>query len=325
MKPLRIFVDFQAAPNVLEMLGEGTHPHELVFPRKPAQSVMHQAEPDPEIQKADIAFGQPDPDAIESASQLRWIHVSTSGITRYDNPRFRAAMGQRGIMVSNSASVYSEACATHALSFILANARCLPQALQTSPGNGTADWQKLRSACVPLGGQTVLIVGHGAIGRRLAEMLEPFQMRILGYRRSIRAEEKIPLITLEKAERVMALEADHVVNILPDSTETRHFFNEKRLGAMKQGSVFYNIGRGTTVDQEALLKQLQSGRIASAWLDVTDPEPLPKDHPLRLQPNCHITPHTAGGHQDEAKTLVRHFLRNFQSYVRGEPLADRVM
>lgn len=325
MKPLRIFVDFQAAPDVLEVLREGTHPHELVFPRKPAQSVMHQAEPDQEIQKVDIAFGQPDPDAIESASQLKWIHVSTSGITRYDNPRFRAAMGQRGIMVSNSASVYSEACATHALSFILANARCLPQALQTSPGNGTADWQTLRSACVPLEGQTVLIVGHGAIGRRLAEMLEPFHMRILGYRRSIRAEEKIPLITLEKAERVMALEADHVVNILPDSTETRHFFNEKRLGAMKQGSVFYNIGRGTTVDQEALLKQLQSGRIASAWLDVTDPEPLPKDHPLRLQPNCHITPHTAGGHQDEAKTLVRHFLRNFQSYVRGEPLADRVM
>ena len=325
MKPLRIFVDFQAAPDVLELLREGTQPHELVFPRKPAQSVMHQAEPDPVLQTVDIAFGQPDPGAVESAAKLKWVHISTSGITRYDNSRFRAAMSARGIMVSNSASVYSEACATHALSFMLANARCLPQALQTSPANGTADWQKLRSACVPLAGQTVLIVGHGAIGRRLAEMLEPFHMRILGYRRSVRAGEKIPLITLEKAERIMASEADHIVNILPDSVETKHFFNEKRLGSIKHGAAFYNIGRGTTVDQEALLKQLQSGRIASAWLDVTDPEPLPKDHPLRFQSNCHITPHTAGGHLDEARTLVRHFLRNFQSYIRGEPLADRVM
>lgn len=325
MKPLRIFVDFKAAPDILEMLREGTQPHQLVFPRKPAQSVMHQAEPDSEFQTVDIAFGQPEPSAVESAAKLKWVHISTSGITRYDNPHFRAEMGTRGIMVSNSASVYSEACATHVLSLMLANARCLPEALQTSPSNGTPDWQKLRSACVPLAGQTVLIVGYGAIGRRLAEMLEPFHMHILGYRRSVRAQEKIPLVTLEQAERVMSSEADHVINILPDSTETRHFFNEKRLGSMKTGAAFYNIGRGTTVNQEALLKELESCRIAAAWLDVTDPEPLPKDHPLRLQPNCHITPHTAGGHKDEAKTLVRHFLRNFQSYIRGEPLADRVM
>jgi phosphoglycerate dehydrogenase-like enzyme len=325
MKPLRIFVDFQAAPDVLELLREGTHPHELVFPRKPAQSVMHQAEPDPEFQTVDIAFGQPDPGAVESAATLKWVHISTSGITRYDNPRFRAAMSARGIMVSNSATVYSEACATHVFSFMLANARCLPEALRTNPSNGTPEWQTLRSRCVPLSGQTVLIVGYGAIGRRLAEMLEPFHMRVVGYRRSVRAQEKIPLLTLQEAERVMRSEADHVINILPDSAETRHFFDATRFGSMKPGAVFYNIGRGTTVDQEALLRALKSGRIASAWLDVTDPEPLPKDHPLRLQPNCHITPHTAGGHKDEAKTLVRHFLRNFQSYIRGEPLTDRVM
>jgi phosphoglycerate dehydrogenase-like enzyme len=325
MKTLRIFVDFKASPDVLEMLREGTQPHQLVFPGKPAESVMHQAEPGPEFQTVDIAFGQPEPSAVESAAKLKWVHVSTSGITRYDNPHFRAEMGTRGIMVSNSASVYSEACATHVFSFMLANARCLPEALRSSPSNGTPDWQKIRSACVPLAGQTALIVGYGAIGRRLVEMLEPFHMRILGYRRSVGAQEKIPLVTLQEAERAMRSEADHIINILPDSTETRHFFDERRLSSVKPGTVFYNIGRGTTVDQQALLKALQSGRIASAWLDVTDPEPLPKDHPLRLQPNCHITPHTAGGHQEEAKTLVRHFLLNFQRYTRGEPLADRVM
>ena len=120
-------------------------------------------------------------------------------------------------------------------------------------------------------------------------------------------------------------EADHVVNILPDSAETRHFFDAARFSAIKPGAIFYNIGRGTTVNQDALLDALRSGRIGAAWLDVTEPEPLPDDHPLWAEPNCFITPHVAGGHTDETKTLVRHFLKNFERFVRGEPLLDRVM
>src|SRR5262245_63449122 len=79
---------------------------------------------------------------------------------------------------------------------------------------------------------------------------------------------------------------------------------------MKPGAVFYNIGRGTTVDQTALAAALRSGHLAAAWLDVTDPEPLPDDHPLRGLENCHITPHVGGGHHAEAHALVRHFLAN---------------
>jgi phosphoglycerate dehydrogenase-like enzyme len=94
---------------------------------------------------------------------------------------------------------------------------------------------------------------------------------------------------------------------------------------MKEGAVFYNIGRGTTVDQEALVGALNGGRLAAAWLDVTDPEPLPPTHPLWTAPNCHITPHTAGGHNDEFHRLVGHFLGNLDRYVRGETLKDRVI
>ena len=94
---------------------------------------------------------------------------------------------------------------------------------------------------------------------------------------------------------------------------------------MKPGAVFYNIGRGTTVDQAALVTTLNSGRLAAAWLDVTDPEPLPPGHPLLSAPNCHLTPHIAGGHRNEAESLVRHFLDNFQRFVAGTPLQDRVI
>jgi phosphoglycerate dehydrogenase-like enzyme len=85
------------------------------------------------------------------------------------------------------------------------------------------------------------------------------------------------------------------------------------------------VGRGTTVDQTALLAALQSGRLAAAYLDVTDPEPLPVDHPLWSAPNCYITPHSAGGHRTEPMRLAGHFLDNLRRFERGEPLLDRVI
>ena len=322
---LRIFVDLSLTPEVLEMLQEGTRGHELVFPRNPVSSVLAKSECDPEFATVHIAFGQPDLQAIGGNNLLQWIHVSSSGITRYDNPEFRALAAGRKIAVSNSASVYSEACADHCLGFMLAQARNLPLALKTRTGAGSAAWIALRESATPLRGKRVMIFGYGAIGKRLVELLRPYEMNVIAYRRKARGDEGVPVITRDQLPHELAKGADHIVNILPDSHETRHFFNTDRLSTLKPGAVFYNIGRGTTVDQEALLEALRSGRLKSAWLDVTEPEPLPDDHPLLLQPNCFISPHVAGGHTDEIKTLVRHFLENFERFVRGESLRDRVM
>ncbi len=287
-------------------------------------SVLARAKRDPQFNTADIAFGQPEPQAIAEAERLKWIHISSSGITRYDNPEFRAQMAERKIAVTNSASVYNEACAVHALSFMLAQARKLPLALKTRTANGTKAWYGIRGTSGTLGGETVLILGYGAIGRRLTELLRPFVMSIVAYRRKARGDEGLPVVTGSQLYRALA-KADHVVNILPDSAQTRHFFDAARFLAVKPGAIFYNIGRGSTVSQDALLDALRSGHFKAAWLDVTEPEPLPDDHPLRAEPNCFITPHVAGGHIDEAKTLVRHFLKNFERFVRGEALLDRVM
>ena len=100
--------------------------------------------------------------------------------------------------------------------------------------------------------------------------------------------------------------------------------NARRLACFKTGSRFYNVGRGTTVDQTALLESLQSRRLNAAYLDVTDPEPLPPEHPLWTAPNCFITPHTAGGRHDQDEALVDHFLANLAAFQAGRPLADRV-
>jgi phosphoglycerate dehydrogenase-like enzyme len=323
-KSLRIYVDLGMSPEIQELLRERTKGHELVFPQVPISSVLVKAERDPQFVTVDIAFGQPDTQAIAEAGRLQWIHVSSSGITRYDNPEFRALMAQRSIPVTNSASVYNEACATHTMSFILAQARGLPKALGSIAANGSEAWLKFRGSCVPLRDQTVLILGYGAIGKRLAEMLRPFDMNVIAYRRKARGDEGVPVVTDDRLKEIFG-SSDHVVDILPDSEQTRHFFDAARFAQIKPGAIFYNIGRGATVNQDALLNALRSERIAAAWLDVTDPEPLPDEHPLRREPNCFITPHIAGGHVDETGTLVRHFLANFDRFVRGEPLVDRVM
>ena len=323
--PFRIFVDFAVAADALEMLRVGTKGHQLVFPQKPIASVLSAPERDPQFATADIAFGQPDPQAIADATKLKWIHVSSSGITRYDNPKFRALVAERKIAVTNSAGVYNEACAVHVLSFMLAQARNLPRALGSRTANGTDEWRGLRGSSSTLRGQTVLILGFGAIGRRLVDLLRPLHMNVIAYRRKARGDEGVPVITQEQLPRTLASEADHIINILPDNAESQRFFDAARFAALKPGAVFYNIGRGATVDQDALLEALRSKRLKAAWLDVTEPEPLPDNHPLRAEPNCFITPHLAGGQADEAKLLIQHFLKNFDAYVRGEPLCDQVM
>ena len=93
---------------------------------------------------------------------------------------------------------------------------------------------------------------------------------------------------------------------------------------MSKGAIFYNVGRGTTVDQEALLDALQSGALGAAYLDVCTPEPLPPDHPLWSAPNCHVTPHSAGGHAGESERLIRHFTENLRRFAEGAALVDRV-
>jgi len=324
MDKLRISVDLALTPDVLELLQNATRGHQLVFPGTPVSSVLAKAEGDPQFATVDIAFGQPEPLAIAEANRLKWIHVSSSGITRYDNPQFRALMAERKIVVTNSASVYSEACAVHALSFMLAQARKLPPALKTRTASGTKAWFAIRGTSGTLRGETVVIVGYGAIGKRLTELLRPFDLKVIACRRKARGEEGVPVVTEKQLAGALA-EANHVVNILPDSAETRHFFGAARFSAIKAGAIFYNIGRGATVDQDALLDVLRSGRLQAAWLDVTEPEPLPDGHPLWAQPNCYITPHVAGGHIDETGTLVRHFLKNFERFVHGEGLLDRVI
>ena len=324
MSTLTIFSDSHLTGRAEQLLNDGISPHEILVPKKRPASILSKPVPDPSFALADIAFGQPDVESIRCSEKLKWLHVSTAGFTRYDTPEFRALAAERGLIVTNSSSVYAAACAEHALALMLAQSRLLPQALPSQAANGDAEWLSLRAGSISLRGQSLVILGFGGIALELVRLLAPFEMKITAMRRSPRGDEGFLTVTPADLPAALA-EADHVINILPENAESIRFICAERLAKMKRGSVFYNIGRGTTVDQEDLLGSLRSGHLAAAWLDVTDPEPLPADHPLRAEPTCHITPHIAGGHAGEAITLVKHFLGNFHRYLAGESLRDRIM
>jgi phosphoglycerate dehydrogenase-like enzyme len=324
MGNLSVFCDSGFGEGAERRLRDGISPHSLLLPEKPGESVLAVASRDPLFDRAEIAFGQPSVESVLGSSRLRWLQVTSAGFTRYDTPEFRSAAAARGLMVTNSSSVFAEPCAEHLFAFMLAQARRLPTTLHLRGPGGVAWWLELRQGCFCLEGQHAVILGYGAIGRRLTELLAPLRMTITAMRRNPSGTEGIRVVEPSQLAPVLAT-ADHVINIIPANADSRHFFSSERFGQMKRGAIFYNIGRGSTVDQPALVEALQSGHLGAAWLDVTDPEPLPESDPLWTAPRCYITPHLAGGHHDEEGSMVAHFLRNFQRFVAGTPLADRIM
>jgi phosphoglycerate dehydrogenase-like enzyme len=313
---LTIWTNFTLLPpQARQILCQRAAPHRVIF---------SSLAPDPQLAEADIAFGQPDVQQVIDLPALRWIQISTAGYSRYDREDVRRALRARGAIMTNASWVYDEPCAQHVLAMMLGLARQLPAALDNQRTARSWPITAIRDASFLLNGQSVLLVGYGAIARRLAELLAPFGMKLTGVRRTPRGNEAVPVVSVDRIDQLLP-EADHVVNILPASPQTARFFDADRLARIKPGARFYNIGRGSTVDQAALRQCLESGRLAAAYLDVTSPEPLPPDDPLWSTPNCYITPHTAGGHHGEYLRQVEHFLENLSRFQRGLELRNRVI
>ena len=158
MNELKIFSNNALSAEVFEVLRRGVEPGRIVSPSKAGLSVLAAPEKDPAFEGADIAFGQPHLENIYESETLRWVHISSAGFTRYDTEAFRRHAAERGLIVTNSSGVYAEACAQHALSFLLAHARRLPEALPLRTPNGAPEWNALRSSCRLLQDQTILIL-----------------------------------------------------------------------------------------------------------------------------------------------------------------------
>jgi len=317
-----IWSNLDLTPSALASLEAGLGPHRLIRAAESAVANQPLGRPDPGVMEADIVVGQPEVAQCLSSPRLRFVQLSSAGFTTFDTPEARAALTTRKVPVCISSVVYSEPCAQHALAFLLAEARQLPRSIRDQ--STTREWNTAptRRASFLLGIQSVLLVGFGGIAKRLSELLQPFGLEVIGFRREPRGDEELPVYGVDELLAWLP-QADIVVNTLPASDETHCFFDEAAFSTMKPGAIFLNLGRGSTVDQAALARAL-AGHLRAAYLDVTIPEPLPVEDPLWSLPNCHITPHVAGGHGDEHDRVVAHFLGNLGRYERGEPLVDRV-
>lgn len=246
-------------------------------------------------------------------STLRWIHVNGAGCEEFLIPELTGS----DIVLTNGRVIQGPEVADHALALLLALARNLHLVLR-----GTT---KGLPRPIELRGKFAVVVGVGGIGMLVAERLHSFGMRVLGvdarYMPMIRAVEHWFLP--ERLQEALEL-ADAVVLCVPVTCRTRKMFGEKEFSAMKTSTYFVNVCRGLVVDTNALTDVLRQGKIKAAGLDVTDPEPLPDDHPLRNIPNVIITPHQAGLSEHNRERSFELIKQNVLRFVHGLPLINVV-
>lgn len=260
---------------------------------------------------------------LKDAQKLKWLHSTAAGVAQLMYPELRDS----GILVTNPSGVFSVPMAEHTMGLLLALARNFPDSVRQQD-RGTWSQQELWDKpqhLVELNGQVLLIVGYGSIGRELAKRAKAFEMRVWGVTRSgegdgEHAEKIIPVARLHEA----LPEADFVVVAAPETAETRHLMGAPELAKMKRGARLINVGRGSLLDEAALIRALQSGALGGAAIDVAQTEPLPADSPLWKAPNLFITPHTSAVSEHLWHRHAALLLQLLERWFDGRELFNRV-
>jgi phosphoglycerate dehydrogenase-like enzyme len=199
--------------------------------------------------------------------------------------------------------------------------RYIPEQLEGSWDRGAVS----RDRMWEINGRTMLVVGLGGIGTEVARRAHALGMRVVATRRSSRSgPDFVDYVGLSDEVVDLVAAADVVVTALPLTPETTGMFDAEFFAAMKPTAYFINVGRGKSVVTDDLMAALESGELAGAGLDVTDPEPLPTDHPLWRLPNVIITPHVAASSVQAVERLQAVVRENLRRYVAGEPMLSVV-
>ena len=275
-----------------------------------------------QLANAEVILGQPTGDEIRQAPALKWIQITSAGSDHYTK---NAELFQNGLCLTNLSGAFGTSISEFALTMalMLYKHMHLYRDQQRAHIWKDAGWQQSPE------GKNLLILGAGNIGTAVAKRFRPFHCHITGMRRVPR---EIPpefdeMITTDGLDAALA-QADIVVAALPDTAATHKLLNRERLRLMKKTAILVNVGRGGLIDHDALAEALMEKRILGAAVDVTDPEPLPPEHPLWDCSNAIITPHITGGSfghlqatEDALYALCR---ENLVRYRDGKPLLNVV-
>src|SRR5712664_1430250 len=270
---------------------------EAIRKRWPEMQVLHLPNYDglpKELPDTDIFVGYSlRAEQLKAASKLKWINSTAAGVAQLTYAELRDS----GILVTNPSGIFSVPMAEHTMGLLLALARNFPDSVRHQDH---AHWSQQELWDKPqhlteINGKVLLIVGYGSIGREVAKRARAFEMRVWGVTRSgegdqAHAEKIFPAAKLHEVLPA----ADYVLITAPETAQTRHLIGATEIAKMKRGARLINMGRGSLLDEAALVRALESGALGGAAIDVAKLEPLPAESSLWKAPNLLITPHTSG-------------------------------
>ena len=274
------------------------------------------------IDDCEIVYGSIGPDAVRAAKSARWICAARAGVnTLCDESLYR----NPDCILSNSCGAYGVTVAEHTVMLLLMLLRRQPENDAALRAGG---WKPEKKQIMTVSGSRITVLGTGDLGSCFAERIRAFHpKKLLGVRNN--PEKQNPLFDeirgLSELEQVLP-ETDILVMCLPDTKETAGLMSAERIALLPKESCLINVGRGTAVDQSALLSALSSGRLNGAALDVVDPEPPAADDPVRHTDSLILTPHVAGNTNNRLSidNLIDLFCAEFERYVSGKPLLHRI-
>lgn len=252
---------------------------------------------------------------LDALKNLKWIQVSSAGYNHLPVEMWK----KQGIIVTNAKHVFSDPIAEHVLFYTL---------MHYKKGLEHLDLQKnkvfTRLSNKELEDEVVCILGTGSIAQAIATRFKSFHVKIIGVNTNGRLIENFDECYAMKDIKLALAKSDIVVMSLPLTDDTKYFFDESHFEAMKQGSMFINIGRGRIIDESALVKHLNNHHLAFAVLDVMETEPLPQVSELWMTKNLLITPHDSGVSDKTGVRLLKLFIENIECFQNNNPLHNRV-
>src|SRR5579871_2076297 len=300
---------------------------EALRKRWPEMRVLHLPDYDalpPELPDTDIFVGYSlRAEQLKHAKKLKWIHSTAAGVAQLMYPELR----ESGVLVTNPRGVFSVPMAEHTLGLMIAMARNYPDSVRFQDKStwGQQQLWDLPQRLGELSGKTVLIVGFGSIGKELAKRARAFDMRVWGVTRSGKGDANLAQKIVRASELHTVLpEADYVVIAAPETSETRKLIGEEQIALMKRGARLLNVGRGSLLDEAALIASLENGQLSGAALDVTGVEPLPENSPLWKTPNLFITPHTSAVSDKLWERETELLVELLELWFSGKPMKNVV-
>lgn len=300
---MNIYCEIKLSPKEKTYLRKKLKNEKIVFSDELAKDKLEH------FKKADICFGNINPNWINESNKLKWLQLESVGFAPY------VAINKTSIPITNLKGFFDVPVAETVMAGILSLYRGLCSFVYLKQGRV---WKgaSLRPTLKTVKGSNVLILGSGSIAQYLAKILEGFNCEITHL---VRSTANFKHCTTSNLNEVLTT-SDIVIGCLPETPKTNNLLDRQRLNLLPAHSIIVNVGRGSLIDEKILIQKLNDRTLAGAVLDVTHNEPLPSDHPLWDCPNTILTQHTGGGFEGEIYGKIDFFHNNYNKIKKGEIL-----